>query len=646
MIRSIIEVRELFSLETTLYTTIKTLLEKSISEKKVSHLKAGHENEIAQLQAASLVGHESETHFQVNFDNLVSGYVMLQVAQEILTEQLPTEIIPALSFVSRFMEEIRKPNIRTHWEAGWPNEFEGFVLVYLHQEAGLDITAFVLGVTEEMRDEHVEVRSVDFGYLHAFAYLSDSVEKCFQAIQTLYGSDRTRDTAFSCVENLCKISPSKASELYEYAKVNNGADIRLLLSGLLTGLYKNDPAVYFAEAIALYDTHPAESLQALSWMPYEESKLIQEAFQFVSSKVIEDIEVIRKLPVFYTRLIDNHHTDQGTKKGSFAKINDLTSVQDTETRGSLLWRTGMLKGNDEEKMELLPQFLEWGDRQVLNDYFQYFDSPKHLFGLIRDSFMMHGMRVAMGQFEHALYSQYHRHKEVFNQELVQLLTDHKALVRYAGVQIMLSHHGGIYQPDFLSLDETMQLRVIDTLLPMPLNIEEFLPLLLTLRKSVYESVKQKLGNDLTDLLEAYGKHLIDMVKKIVGEVDDEDNALIKRLEAAYLVINAETDAKAAIKELNPWLNETIYIEQYYRLEQEKNIEMTEAAQSQSIFAQIARNITVIRGSGFRSDEGRDVSEMGKIEVSRLVDMRYYINPDAYEWNFKLNALYKNYQPNA
>lgn len=646
MVHSITDVRELFKLEPTLYTTVKSLLEKSISEKQVSHLKAGYEREISQIRAQSLIAHESETHFQVNFDNLVSGYVMLQVAQELLAEQLPAEIMPALSFGNRFMEEIRKPNIRTHWEGDWPNDFEGFILVYLHQEAGLDITTFVLSVTEEMRDEHVEVRGVDLGYLHAFAYLSDSVEKCFQTIQTLFSSDRTRDTAFSCIENLCRISPAKAKDLYEYAKANSGADTRLLLSGLLTGLYKHDPAAYFGEAIALYDTHPAESVQALSWMPYEEGKSIQEAFHFVSSKVIDDIEVIRKLPVFYTRIIDNQYTHEETRKGSFAKINDLTGVKDNETRGSLLWRTGMLKGYDEDKMELLPQFLEWGDRQVLNDYFQYFESPKYLFGLIRDAHIMHGMRVAIGQFERALYSQYHRHKETFNQELVLLLTDDKAVVRYAGVQIMLSHHGGIYKPDFLSIDEAMQLRVIDTLLPMPLNIEEFLPLLLTLRKSSYDSVKQKLGNDLTGLLDAYGRHLIDMIKKIVSQEDNEDKTLIERLEAAYLIKNAEIETKASIKELNPWLNETVYIEQYYRLEQEKNIEMTEAAQSQSVFAQLARNITVIRGSGFRSGEGNDVSEMGKIAVSRLVDMRYYINPDAYEWNFKLNALYKNYQPNA
>jgi hypothetical protein len=346
-------------------------------------------------------------------------------------------------------------------------------------------------------------------------------------------------------------------------------------------------------------------------------------------------------------VFDNENATAEIRTKCFERMAELSKQEDVNLRHDLVWRIGMINGYDQEKFDLLPLFMEWGTPYFLRDYFNHFDSAHLLFVLVKESFMAAGMGVDMQLFNSALYSQYYKNRTSFDFELTELLTDDLAIARYAGIMVMFGRSGGgSYEIDLLTLSEIKQLRVIETLLPLPMNIEELMPLVLTLRNSVYETVKEKLTQELIQLIAAYGEHVLKMAKRFLDNSKESDQIILNKLEEATKEYVVDREERSQISELNPLLNELEYVEQYFRLEHEKQTEMTEQAQSKSVFAAIAKNIHVIRGKGFRSEESEGVSMMGDFEFSRLIDMRYYINPEKYEWQFKMNALRKNYKPAA
>jgi hypothetical protein len=281
---------------------VETLIDAFIRAKNPSIAKAGVEPALAYLKSFPFLQHDTERSVQLDFDCLAVSYVLMQVAEKTMGEKLPQEIIPALQFVDRFAEEIRKPAIRTHWYGSLELEFEGFVLTYFHQVHGFDITNFILNLTEEQTDEEACLRSIDMTYQHSFGYLSDTVEECFATLITMLGSDRTKDAADGCITHLCKFDPTKAANLFEYAKQHGGSDYPYFLSALNIGLFHTDEDHYQQESENLFTVKPWESIQAIAWIPYTNALQIARAYDFVLAQPTTDVEVLKKVVIFYARV--------------------------------------------------------------------------------------------------------------------------------------------------------------------------------------------------------------------------------------------------------------------------------------------------------------------------------------------------------
>src|SRR6202000_1102415 len=102
--------------------------------------------------------------------------------------------------------------------------------------------------------------------------------------------------------------------------------------------------------------------------------------------------------------------------------------------------------------------------------------------------------------------------------------------------------------DFLKLPESGQKRALETMLPHPHSIEELLPLMMKLRSSPYESVREVLKQQLIELIWASDHHLVDLVKKQLREDDESDKQLLSELEAVYVEYEEIKKQKAAVQE--------------------------------------------------------------------------------------------------
>ena len=636
------EILKFLSERPEIHAALEKLIEASIMLKKTSLAMADFSDEYELLKDMGYLGGGSPEAFSLNYENLVVCQVLLEVGEKRLKEKLPIDVTAGLAFADRFALEMREPKPREYWNGHLDSNLGRYVLIYLNHAHCVDITSFLYSINEEMVDNHRALRSFGMRYRDAFPYLLDNTETSFKVIQHLHASKNTLSDALEALSTTGRKNPVKAEEILTYAKANNAVAMQGVLPNLIIGLYGSDPDHYLGDAFELFSVNAVEGIHALSWVDYSDEKHIRSAFEFVTSQPTREIEYLRGVPTFITRLIKNDHTPAAIKTAGFQLLDQYLDIDDDDLKSNLIWRTSMIDGHDEEKFALLPKMLAWGKSQVLNSYFDHFTSPKYLFTLIRDAFIMHGLNTNFDFFTDALHSQYHNNAAGFEQELLDLLTHHLAIVRFAGFQVLTSRYGGIYQVNLVQLDEKKQLRIIDTLLQLPTHIEELFPLILQLRNSTFTAVREKLKKALFELIWAYDRGIIELAGRHLDKGVAEDNDLLAALHSAFGEYEKEKDLKKKVKEFSPFENELELMEQFYRLEQEKNAEMMEKASERSFFSEMAKNISVIRGSGFKSELNKTITMMGRMEYSRMIDQRYSINPEGYEWNFKLGVLGNNY----
>lgn len=636
------EVEAFFTANAPVREAMTELIRHSIAVKQTAFPKDAFRIQYELLVLHQLTTRESEKSFQIDFDTLEGGYILAIIAEEILAKKVPVDPMEVLAFSAAFGLQIKQPNPRHWWAGDMEFQLQSYLLVWLHQMHGVDVTTFIFGITEDTKEALTETRSVDTNYRNIFPYLSDSIESCFTTISDLLIGERTKDTALDALFCLGRKNPVKGADLLIYGKGQHAENLAEFLPRFLVGLFRHNEALYLQECKNLFALNAIQGLHALTWLEYSNSETLESAYNFLEIQTIDRVEYLRDLPTFYVRVIENESASETIIAGCFEKLRHFTTYEDEALRQNLLGRTGMIEHHDKEKNALLPYFMKWGKPYVLRDYFDRFDSPRYLFDLIKQAYAVNGIRADIGLFRDGLHTQYMLHRELFNEQLLQLLTHDYAIIRFAGLQVMSSAHNQPYQVDFLSLDETQQIRVIETVLPTPMSIEELLPLVITLRNSPYPAVVLKLKEELCELVHAFDHSLIDLTDLYLDPAEAVDKELIDAIAAAYGVYKNEKELRLATLELNPVENELEYLEIYSRLEAEQQAQLMEQAQSKSFLNLLSKNIIVLRGSGYNSEINPGVSVLGGIEFSRLIDQRYSINPDQYEMDYKMNATTKNY----
>jgi hypothetical protein len=138
---------------------------------------------------------------------------------------------------------------------------------------------------------------------------------------------------------------------------------------------------------------------------------------------------------------------------------------------------------------------------------------------------------------------------------------------------------------------------------------------------------------------------VDLVQPNLDANRESDQQLMLKMNEGYSEYQKENELRNSLKEFNPFQNELESLELFFRLESEKQAEMIERASSKSIFTQIARTISVIRGSAYKVESNPEITKMETISTTMLVDQRYDIDPDYYEWVYQNGVYGKNYRAN-
>lgn len=639
-ILTISEADQLFTDHPALKANLLSLLETAFAHKKPL-FSSTEVPGLDQLLDYNLINASPGDRYEFNYNSLATCRVVQQLAEKMTGTPMPIAVEAALAYAAEFYLMLREPKPRTSWYFHLELEFDRYILIWLNQVHGINVTDFLFSITEEMLDASIPIRHYAHSYASAFPYLNDDVTKSFETLKKLYQEERKREDAMTSLSDLAKENPCKAAALYDFAKTNHGLDLFKFYSLLQIGLYPTAEDHYFQEAVDTFNYKPSEGIVALAWIPYNSEAHIKKACEMVAAFPVDTVEFKVFYPPFYCRIIENPLTPTEIRLACFDRISELLTPEDTSLRQQLIWRLGLVVGYDEEKFKLVPQILELDPRSI-KDIFARFKNAPLVFNMVRDVYVQVGPAVNFQLFADTFTDLHHNDPEGFELELLNLLTDDLALARLAGMEVLRSRYGGLYEVDFLKLDETHQLRALETLLPHPQSIEELLPLLLKLRNSPYKAVRELLLSELTDLIWAFDHHLVDMVTKQIDQTISADAEFMETINGAYKDYETIKQQKEAIKEFNPMLNQSKDYEDYFRIDLELRAESMKKAEAKSFITQFAKTFGVIRGNAFKTEMSKDIVPMFAVSTSRLIDMRYYLNPDEYQWKFHQHMTSRNY----
>ena len=615
-----------------IHQQLLNLIKTSIAGKKAVFAKNDADG-AGKLVKNGLLTEHFEGRVEFNFDSIIICRVYQQVAEEMMNRSLPTEIVPALEYVREFLEMICQPKPRTIWYLHLGFELERYILVWLNQEHDKDISKFYPTIDQQAKDDHVPLRHFDMMYYSAFPYLNDDIPKAFEMLRFLYIVPEKSYLAKSAISEVGEHNIERAQELYEYAKENNGIALEDCMSGFLSKIYERSPEYAFKEIKDVFIKKPVEGASGFSTLNYQTADHIRTAYELLHDPKFDIVTIRNLLPKFYTRVIENVKCPDDIREECFKQIDSLLDIKDLGLNHDLIFRLGLIEGNDEQKVALVNKVILINPR-YLEDIFKKIKNPTYLFGITRQAYIMYGPAVNFGIFSSAFSTLHHHNSEGFELELLSTLVDNQAVIRLAGMRIMSSQYMGMYKVDFLKLNEKGQIRIIKTLLPHPHSIEDLLPMILKLRKSDHKAVRKVLLEGLNELIDAYDENLLDLVKKDMDEQEPDDIAMLESLKAAfdqYIIVKKH---KEALKEFDPRINELQAVEDYFKIEHESRAESMDKVQQQSFFAQTASHTAVIRGDAYKSIGSEKISKLSTVSTSRLMDMRYFMNPDEYQWAYQ------------
>ncbi|MCG9911527.1 MAG: hypothetical protein MH137_09530 [Flavobacteriales bacterium] len=631
--------------ESKIFDVLKTTILESIQNKNPLFNRVSFGENYSLLDRNSLIITHSSGSFEIRYEKFEPCFVLLNISEEILKEKLPADIIGSLEFVDRFCAEIKKPKQNQKWYGHLESNFKRFILVYLNHEYSIDITSFLHTVDDDMKEKISALQSFDRYYRDACPFLSDPMDKIFESLIYL-NEQSSKEYVPEILNAIGKYNFSKAQKLYEYIEKSQSQHSPIFLSFLLVGIFKNDETTYLEKAMELYSSYPIEGIRAFGWINYSTAEQIIAVHNILTKNVNESHEYKFYESIFYIRQIENKAITVELKAIFVEKIKSLYAVEDDKVKRNIEWRVGGIKEHDAEKFNLLLTFINSGGGiNVAKGFFSNFKDPKYLFSLIENAYLTMGVRMQIEFFREALFSLSRNNPDATYTEIKNLLSHKLASGRLAAIQMLGLSFIKVHNISLLELDEMGQLNIIESIEIQPNVMDGLFSLLIQLRKSTHQSVREKLFEALVELIWAYDKYVLESLENEIDMADAEDSELYSRFKSVYDAFAIQKENRKKIKELNPIENELSFMEDYYKHENEYQRKLMEEAGKKTFFSMIGKEIKVIRGRGYKSGYKDEITMLTTIEHSQLMDRRYSINPDYLEWTFnKMHATLKNIKP--
>ena len=556
-------------------------------------------DDAAVLIKIGIVNSINNKQIKINIKSNELNETLLEYIENNQAKKIPKDIKEAFNLIDKFEKQKKT-------EFGYSNiinayseiidAVKSYIFYTFHTKEVVDIISFFKALSKREKyfyDEYL---------LESLLLIDINSESLYEILSLLKSNNEITQIPEFC-SRLGKIKPELANNLYDYALQKNDKEDFYILANLLFGLFETDTENAFLKTKRLLEINPSMAYFTLGRLQYKQESHIRECFDIAEKANKSNIESLLQIPYIYQSLIENSIASKEIRKKCFSKMQKLFSIDNEQLRNSIFTACRFLHGHEEERYRLLLEtFLSKTQNyhNRISDYFYNFTNSDyffHLFAMLYDiHYRNRGTMIDIRIFSEALSHFWKIDKVKTEKHLLNLLSHDMPHLRISGVDLIRSKHFGFYDVNMLNLDTSIkQLRALEALFFQSFyNIDDFLPLILTLYNSPHEAVVTYIQSRLSSLIiNSYHDHLYDEVAKHIN-----DEKFMKPLKDSLDSYHKMREVKTSINDLDPRKNEHDLMNLYYTLEQEEQHKlMHKINHDDNSFLSMVKQTTIVREIG-------------------------------------------------
>lgn len=448
------------------------------------------------------------------------------------------------------------------------------------------------------------------------------------------------------LEDYCRHNPESAKELLPiFLKEHNR--LVTLESAILAGLYNNDKAELLYVRGLMHDSSNLLSLicaiRSFSIEDNDEAIVLLDLVEEIKS---EDTHILINMSLLFSGFIRNTSiTDRQIKERCFECLHELVLNSASSVKQVTLDAVTYLNGYDDQVYTIVSKLnLDVLDERLtdsVSSLLANLSSCKYFFSFIRDYALINKLTFSGKAFSFPIGRFLSSEGAEFSRHLVKLLIDDSGLVRFVGISILRHIFSAIrrnyqFEIDLLKLPAIEQYKLWVSILHDGFDLENSIPLVLTLRKSSYPFVSTALVYKIEESVENYGSTVNEILLRHLNQNDAPDEELIERIKTKADNFSSLIRAKGKVKELNPYYTQadlvSKYNEDYFN---RLNEGFQKTVSENSVLSSFATTVILAKGGGWKLDNRTEISKLSTYGTSFQLPRQYYISPDSFDFENRL-----------
>ena len=348
------------------------------------------------------------------------------------------------------------------------------------------------------------------------------------------------------------------------------------------------------------------------------------------------------IPNVYLNLINNTNEDNHSQlKVYFDQLYKFSLLEDQNIVRSTIIAIQRIDGHEARVKNLTIMYLKSGAFNIdlvpeIANIFNYHKSVIHFFEFLIEFANYKKFPFKMEEYEYVIDNLRKTDTKVFDSELIKLLINNKGEVRFIGCQILahLTTSNPLnFEFDILSLEPLSQYKFLLSTLHVLFDPLTLLPLLLPLVKSTNEFVREAFICKVEELTSSgYGKEIIEVLTlKLNSDIPEEVN-ILERVRKYYINHSKEFDERIKIKELDPYFIQAKLLDKFNNIYQRSlRKTVSEGVKSKSVIRQLATNITLAKGGGWKHEDQEEIKPLGRFQSSFTMPKIMFIYPELIDW---------------
>lgn len=226
-------------------------------------------------------------------------------------------------------------------------------------------------------------------------------------------------------------------------------------------------------------------------------------------------------------------------------------------------------------------------------------------------------------------------------ELVKLLTDDSGYQRFFGRRLLnhlSSRNKTSWAINVLELEGLSQYKLCLSITDDFKEPKYIIPFVVGLMDSQHEIVRELLLHKLQIMTQNYFSDVEESLTLYVDDANSQHLEILTEVKKYNNQFVERLDRKWKMKELDPRYTHSKYFRSFYKLQQKSFQQNIDEGSKKGSLTSLFSNVMLGKGGGFRMRQNDKVQQLSKIEVKMSLPREYFIAPEAYDWNMKVEII--------